>query len=152
MPQPKPVISTPVYASSSAPVAPPPPIIGGGIGTGSFVRPASCGGVTNWYSGWHQGIDIAQSGGCNINAIDGGVVTMARWYGAGGLQIMINHGNGYISLYAHNSTIYVKEGQQVAKGQAIGYMGCTGRCTGTHLHFGLQLNGYWVNPLSYIPV
>jgi murein DD-endopeptidase MepM/ murein hydrolase activator NlpD len=149
MPQPKPVAkptvaSTPAYA--------PPPVTSGGAGTGSFIRPCGCGRITNWYSAWHRGVDIAQSGGCTIVASDGGVVTMARWYGAGGLQIMINHGNGFSTLYAHNASIYVREGQYVTRGQPIGYMGATGRATGTHLHFSVAINGVWVNPVAYVPI
>jgi len=149
MPQPKPVVQPTV---ASTPTYTPPVNYGGGGGSGSFMRPCGCGGITNWFSAWHGGVDIAQAGGCTIVAADSGTVTMARWYGAGGLQIMINHGNGFVTLYAHNSAIYIKEGQSVTKGQAIGYMGCTGRCTGTHLHFGVQKNGVWVNPLSYVPI
>lgn len=147
-PQPKPVIKQPVVAS--VPKYTPP--VGGGGATGNFVRPAGCGRVTNPFSAWHGGVDIAQNGGCQILAADGGTVTMARWYGAGGLQVMINHGNGFVTLYAHHSALYVKEGQTVTRGQPIGYMGCTGRCTGTHLHFGVQLNGIWVNPMAYVPI
>lgn len=150
MPQPEPVVVSPVVAATPTPPAVPSgPVTGV---TGSFVRPCGCGRITRGYYAYHQGVDIAQSGGCNIVAVDGGVVTQARWYGNGGLQIMINHGNGYVSLYAHNSTIYVKEGQQVSKGQAIGYMGATGHAYGTHLHFGLQLNGIWVDPRAYIAI
>jgi murein DD-endopeptidase MepM/ murein hydrolase activator NlpD len=148
MPQPKPVLP-PVSAGYTAPG---PVNTDGAGGTGNFIRPCGCGKITNWFSAWHGGVDIAQSGGCQIVAIDNGVVTMARWYGAGGLQIMIDHGNGYVSLYAHSSAIYVKEGDRVTRGQSISYMGCTGRCTGTHLHFGLQRNGVWVNPLAYVPI
>ncbi|MBN2016212.1 M23 family metallopeptidase [Candidatus Dojkabacteria bacterium] len=149
MPQPKPVVKPPVVTASS-----PPPTYsgGGGGGTGSFVRPCGCGRITNWFSAWHGGVDIAQAGGCTTVAADGGTVTMARWYGAGGLQIMIDHGNGFVTLYAHHASIYVREGQKVTRGQPIGYMGCTGRCTGTHLHFGVQRNGVWVNPLAYVPI
>lgn len=148
MPQPKPV-AKPTVASTPSYV--PPPVTSGGGGTGSFVRPCGCGRITNWYSAWHRGVDIAHGGGCTIVASDGGVVTMARWYGAGGLQIIINHGNGFQTLYAHNSAIYVKAGQHVTRGQAIGYMGATGRATGTHLHFSVAINGTWVNPVAYVP-
>ncbi len=153
MPQPKPVVqpSTTTASTGYSQPAPAPVNIGGGGGTGAFIRPCA-GGVTNYFSVWHAGVDIAQAGGTTIYAADSGVVTMARWYGAGGLQIIINHGNGFVTLYAHHSAIYVKEGQTVTKGQPIGYMGCTGRCTGTHLHFGVQRNGVWVNPYSYVPL
>lgn len=146
MPQPKPVVR-PVVAA--APVYTPPP--SGGGGTGQFVRPAACGYVSNGYSPWHAAVDIAGPG-CQIFAADAGVVTMARWYGNGGLQIMINHGNGFVTLYAHNASIYVREGQSVTKGQPIGFMGATGHATGIHLHFGIQLNGIWVNPYAYVPI
>lgn len=149
MPQPKPVIKPTV---ATAPTYLPPVSTGGaGGGTGSFIRPC-IGRITNWFSAWHGGVDIAQSGGATIVAADSGVVIMARWYGAGGLQVKISHGNGFVTLYAHHSAIYVKEGQSITKGQPIGYMGCTGRCTGTHLHFGVQRNGIWVNPLAYVPI
>lgn len=152
-PQPKPIViaSTPTPAPAPNP-APTPIDTGGTVGTGSFVRPTKCGVVTNWFSAWHAGVDIAQSGGCDNVAIDTGTVTLARWYGRGGLQVVIDHGNGYESLYAHNSSLYVKEGQKVTKGQPIGYMGCTGSCTGTHIHFALKKNGVWVNPMAYIAI
>lgn len=146
MPQPKPVVT-----ASTSPSYTPPPVTSGGGGTGSFIRPCGCGRITNWYSAWHRGVDVAQAGGCTIVASDGGVVTMARWYGAGGLQIMIDHGNGFSTLYAHNAAIYVKEGQSVTRGQPIGYMGATGRATGVHLHFSVSKNGAWLNPVTYVP-
>ncbi len=155
MPQPKPVQQAPVATTSTSttPTTPTPPA--GPTGyvppSGNFVRPATCGGLTNYYSAWHRGVDIAGPG-CNIVAADSGVVTMARWYGSGGLQIIINHGNGYQTLYAHHSAIYVKEGQRVTRGQPIGKMGCTGACTGTHLHFGVAVNGVYLNPLNYVPI
>ena len=95
----------------------------------------------------------ADLGGANVTSTGSSTdKAIARWYGAGGLQIMINHGNGFVTLYAHHSAIYVKEGQSVTRGQPIGYMGSTGRATGTHLHFGVQRNGIWVNPLAYVPI
>jgi len=148
MPQPKPV----VVASKPTYTPPANTTYTGGGGSGSFIRPCACGGITNYFSAWHGGVDIAQAGGCTIVAADSGVVTMARWYGRGGLQIMIDHGNGFVTLYAHNASIYVKEGQSVTKGQPISYMGCTGSCTGTHVHFGVQRYGVWVNPLAYVPI
>jgi murein DD-endopeptidase MepM/ murein hydrolase activator NlpD len=148
MPQPKPVVQPKptVYT-------PPPTVTPGAIvGSGNFIRPCGCGNVTNRFSAWHQGVDIAYGGGCPTVAADAGVVTMARWYGAGGLQVMINHGNGWVSLYAHHSVLYVSEGQTVTRGQPIGYMGSTGRSSGVHLHFGVSYNGVWVNPLAYVPI
>jgi len=147
-PQPKPVYK-PVVATKPSPIYTNP---GTFVGTGQFVRPCGCGRITQYYSAGHRGVDIAQAGGCQTLAVDGGVVIQARWAGRGGQQIMIDHGNGFISLYAHHSALYVKEGQTVTKGQPIGYMGCTGSCTGTHLHFGLSLNGVYINPLNYIAI
>ncbi|MFC1780230.1 peptidoglycan DD-metalloendopeptidase family protein [Patescibacteria group bacterium] len=149
MPQPKPPVR-PTTASTG--YIPPPTTYVGSGGTGSFIRPCGCGNVTNWFSAWHAGVDIAQGGGCTIVAADAGVVVQARWYGAGGLQVTIDHGNGFATLYAHHSSIYVKEGQSVTRGQPIGYMGATGRSTGTHLHFGVRRNGVWVNPMAYVPI
>jgi LysM repeat protein len=147
MPQPKPVVK-PIVASTK-PYSPP----SGPIpSTGSFIRPVNCGKVTNPFSNWHGGVDIAQAGGCEVHAVDGGVVIMARWGGNGGLQIMIDHGNGWISLYAHNASLYVKEGTIVTKGQPISYMGASGHASGVHLHFGLQYKGGWVNPQAYVPI
>ena len=146
MPQPKPIVKPSAPITSAPPSIPP----GGAVGTGSFIRPIGCGKITGWYSAWHRGVDIA--GSCQTVAVDSGVVTMARWYGAGGLQVMVNHGNGFVSLYAHHSSLYVREGQKVARGQPLGHTGCTGRCTGVHLHFGLSRNGIWVNPLGYIRI
>jgi murein DD-endopeptidase MepM/ murein hydrolase activator NlpD len=145
-PQPKP-IAKPIVAVT--------PIIQPGVdvvGSGSFVRPCACGSVTNSFSNWHGGVDIASTPGCTIVAADRGTVTMARWAGNGGLQIMINHGNGFVTLYAHNSALYVSEGQTVERGQPIGFMGRTGHATGIHLHFGLFYNNVCINPRSYVPI
>ncbi len=146
MPQPK-IVKLPIVASK-----PNVNYSGGNAGTGNFIRPCSGGYISNYFSAWHGGVDIAKPGGTVIVATDSGIVTMARWYGAVGLQIMIDHKNGFVTLYAHNATLYVSEGQSVTRGQPIGYMGCTGRCTGTHLHFGVSYNGVWVNPLLYVPI
>lgn len=147
-PQPKPQ----VVAQPTPQPQPQPPVYTGSGGTGNFIRPCNCGYISNYFSAWHGGVDIAQGGGCQTLAADSGTVIMARWYGAGGLQIMIDHGNGFVTLYAHNSAIYVSEGQQVTRGQPIGYMGSTGRSTGTHLHFGVSRNDIWVNPLAYVSI
>ena len=70
--------------------------------------------------------------------------------GGYGKVVKIKHPGGYESLYAHQSRIRVKKGQQVKKGQIIGYVGNTGRSTGPHLHFGLKKNGRWINPMSVL--
>ena len=79
-------------------------------------------------------------------------MVVAGWpdnYGYGN-RVVIDHGNGYRTLYGHFSSIYVVAGQTVGRGDAIGRMGCTGRCTGTHLHFEVIQNGVYLNPLSVL--
>lgn len=85
----------------------------------------------------HKGLDIANKAGPGVLAADSGTVVVAGWpdgYGYGN-RVVIDHGNGYRTLYAHLQTIYVVSGQTVKRGDAIGKMGSTGRSTGTHLHF-----------------
>ncbi|MFD1734971.1 peptidoglycan DD-metalloendopeptidase family protein [Bacillus salitolerans] len=123
-------------------------------GTGSFAWPAVGGYISSsmgyrWGS-LHKGIDIARPSNRNILAADNGVVTFTGYDGAYGNKIVINHNNGYKTIYAHLSSISVKNGQTVAKGQKIGIMGSTGRSTGIHLHFEVYLNGQLKNPTSYI--
>lgn len=98
----------------------------------------------------HTGIDIANRSGTSIYAAGDGVVTFAGYKSGWGRMILISHGYGYVTQYAHNSTILVKEGQRVTKGEMIAKCGSTGRTTGPHLHFGLQLNGKWVDPMSML--
>jgi len=99
----------------------------------------------------HQGIDIAAPYGTSIGAADAGIVSLVSWdtccYGN---HVLITHGNGYITWYAHLSAIYVSVGQAVRRGQPIGAEGSTGFSTGPHLHFGIDYNGTWQNPLSYL--
>jgi len=119
--------------------------------TGSFVWPAS-GRITQGYRFYHKAIDIASSGGGPILAADAGVVTVAGWpdgYGYGN-RVMLDHGNGYVTLYAHLSLIQVRVGQRVSRGDVIGQMGNTGRSTGTHLHFEIRKGGALMNPLNYL--
>lgn len=99
-------------------------------------------------SEFHTGIDIANSYRTPIKASGDGVVTLAGRDGGYGLLVKINHGNGYESLYGHNSKLAVKVGQRVTRGQTIAYMGSTGRSTGTHCHFEVRLYGKPVNPYS----
>ena len=83
-------------------------------------------------------------------AADGGTVTIAGVNGGYGNCVMIDHGNGYYTLYGHMSSIAVSVGQSVSKGATIGYVGSTGVSTGPHLHFGISYAGTYVNPLAYI--
>lgn len=126
-------------------------IPGAGQGTGQFVWPVG-GRITQGYSWYHKGIDIANKSAPDILAADSGVVVIAGWPSpwAYGNRIILDHGGGTTSLYAHLSQIYVSPGQQVAKGQAIGKVGSTGRSTGLHLHFEIRQNGNADNPLNYL--
>lgn len=98
----------------------------------------------------HQGIDIARPANRSILAADNGVVVSAGHTGGYGNRIIIDHNNGYRTLYAHLSSIHVRPGQTVSAGSAIGVMGSTGHSTGVHLHFEVTKNGSLVNPLSVL--
>ena len=101
-------------------------------------------------SNYHQGIDIGNSYGTSIYASDGGTVTYSGWMGGYGYLVIIDHGNGYETYYGHNSSLVAYVGQKVHKGQLIARMGSTGYSTGNHCHFGIKLNGTFVNPLNYL--
>ena len=121
------------------------------VASGNFVWPAG-GTITQRFVWYHKGIDIANSAGSNILAADAGTVIMAGWpdgYGYGN-RVLINHGNGYKTLYGHLSQIYVVPGQTVARGAAIGKMGSSGRSTGVHLHFEIIQGGTYLNPLNIL--
>ena len=124
---------------------------GAGLGTGQFVWPVG-GSISQNYSWYHRAIDIANHGLPDIVASDGGTIIVAGWPTpwAYGNHIIIDHGNGQQTLYAHLSQIYVSVGQKVARGQTIGKMGSTGRSTGPHLHFEIRTNGSAQNPLSFL--
>jgi murein DD-endopeptidase MepM/ murein hydrolase activator NlpD len=98
----------------------------------------------------HLGVDLRGRRGTEIFAINDGRVIYAGWMGGYGKVIKIDHGGGYISLYAHQSRIRVKKGSFVKKGQVIGYVGNTGKSTGPHLHLGVYKNGRAINPLTVI--
>jgi murein DD-endopeptidase MepM/ murein hydrolase activator NlpD len=121
------------------------------VASGSFVWPAS-GTISQYFSWYHQAIDIANRSAPNILAADAGRVTTAGWpdsYGYGN-RVVIDHGNGYQTLYAHLQSIYVVVGQSVSRGAPIGRMGTTGRSTGIHLHFEVYRNGVRINPLTVL--
>ena len=127
------------------------PDAGSVTATGSFVWPAT-GRITQGYRFYHKAIDIANKGAGPILAADGGTVIGAGWldgYGYGN-RVIIDHGNGFVTLYAHLSVIQVQAGQRVNRGDLIGRMGNTGRSTGTHLHFEIRQGGVLLNPLSYL--
>ncbi len=100
----------------------------------------------------HEGIDIDGYSGQPIVASKSGRVISAGDAGDGyGTKVVIDHGGGYTTLYAHQSRLGVSTGASVSQGQVIGYVGCTGSCTGDHLHFEVRINGSPQNPLSYLP-
>lgn len=128
--------------------------------TGNFRWPTS-GRITSYFGGRkspggigstnHKGIDIAGSYGTPIYAADGGTVTYSGWMGGYGYTIRIDHGNGKVTYYAHNSSLIASVGQHVYKGQQIARMGSTGNSTGNHCHFEVRINGVAKNPLNYLP-
>ncbi|MGH3063936.1 MAG: M23 family metallopeptidase, partial [Gaiellaceae bacterium] len=97
----------------------------------------------------HEGIDIAAGYGTPIQASASGNVIYAGWMGGYGNLIIIDHGNGVATAYAHQSS-FVVGGGPVSQGQTIGYVGCTGHCFGAHLHFEVRVNGAAVDPLGYL--
>lgn len=119
-------------------------------GDGSFVWPTVGGYVSsNMGYRWnrmHKGIDIARPSNRTIKSADNGVVVFAGWDGGYGNKIIVDHQNGYRTVYAHLSSIHVNVGQTVPKGSQIGVMGSTGNSTGIHLHFEVYRNGALINP------
>lgn len=100
-------------------------------------------------SEFHKGVDFAASYGTTVSATGDGIVSFAGWNAGYGRMVIISHGYGLSTLYAHNSKLLVKQGDKVKKGQAIAKVGNTGRSTGTHLHYEVKLNGKNVNPANY---
>ena len=127
--------------------------------TGSFRWP--CYGTLTSYFGYrnaptrgastnHGAIDIANSYGTPIYASDGGTVIASGWQGGLGYAVTIDHGNGFQTIYGHNSSLLVKVGDHVYKGQQIARMGSTGISTGNHCHFAVKYYGTYVDPLNYL--
>lgn len=127
--------------------------------TGSFRWPVSGGTITSRYgsrhifggTSFHGGVDIAKSYGTDVVAADGGEVIYAGWMGSYGYLVQIDHQNGYVTYYGHNSSLLVSVGDKVYKGQHIAEMGSTGRSTGPHCHFEVRYKGERQNPLNYLP-
>ena len=99
---------------------------------------------------FHKGVDFAGAKGSTVMAVAAGVVTWAGERSGFGKIVEINHGDGYVTRYAHNETTLVSVGQTVKRGDPIGLMGSTGRSTGPHVHFEVLRNGRQVDPLSFI--
>lgn len=122
------------------------------MGTGSFMWPTDSRRISgnDFWSG-HLGLDIGAATGAPIYASDSGVVVYSGPIGGGyGLMVMIDHGNGFHTLYAHNSSLVARCGQAVTKGQVIAYAGSTGNSTGSHLHFEIRYGGSFMNPHDFI--
>jgi len=119
--------------------------------TGNWIWPAQ-GNITQNFRAWHKGLDIANHNGGNILAADSGTIIHAGWVNSGyGNMIMIDHGNGYVTLYGHMlANLRVTVGQTVKRGDVIGSMGSTGRSTGTHLHFEVRTSGGNRDPLGVL--
>ncbi len=127
------------------------PDAGSVVASGNFVWP-NHGVITQYYAWYHPGIDIANPGLPPIYAADSGKVIVAGWPDNSGYgnRVVIDHGNGMKTLYAHLSQIYVVPGQTVVRGSVIGKEGSTGRSTGPHLHFEVYQNGVRINPLGIL--
>ncbi len=120
-------------------------------GSGNFVWPVG-GHISQGYWKLHRAIDIAGRHGDIVVAADDGVVVYAAWERSGyGNLVIIDHGNGFATYYAHLYGFYVDVGQAVRRGQPIGARGNTGRSTGPHLHFEIRYNGVQRNPLGFLP-
>lgn len=146
-----PTEAAPTQRSLAQRQVPTTPDAGSVTATGSFVWPAA-GRITQSYSFYHKAIDIANQGGGAILAADGGTVVQAGWldgYGYGN-RVMVDHGNGYVTLYAHLRVVQVSTGQRVNRGDVLGQMGSTGRSTGTHLHFEIRQGSVLLNPLGFL--
>ncbi len=120
----------------------------------TFMRPVNGATITSKYgkrsSGFHTGTDFAIALGTPAYAAASGTVTFAGWKGSYGYLVIIDHGNGYQTYYAHCSALYVSAGQTVTQGQNISAVGSTGNSTGPHLHFEIRYNGNTLNPQNYV--
>ncbi|NJM40634.1 MAG: M23 family metallopeptidase, partial [Anaerolineae bacterium] len=135
-------------AGSYAYTAPAPAYSGA---TGNFLWPAAASYVSQGFWWGHRALDVAASVGVPIYASDSGCVSYAGWSNVGyGYMVLINHGNGFQTLYGHLSQYYIDAGQCVNRGAVIGAMGSTGNSTGPHLHFEIRVNGVPDNPYYYL--
>jgi murein DD-endopeptidase MepM/ murein hydrolase activator NlpD len=98
----------------------------------------------------HTGVDIGAPYGATVSACDSGTVAFAGVMSGYGNVIAIDHGGGFATTYNHLSGFAVQPGQSVSRGQSMGYVGCTGYCTGPHLHFEVRINGNPVDPMPYL--
>ena len=118
---------------------------------GALLWPVPGGSISQYYHAGHLALDIAAPYGTTVIAAQSGIVTWAGWRNNGGGNVIaIDHGNGMTTVYNHLGSIWVSAGQYVAAGQGIGGVGCTGMCTGPHVHFEVIVNGVIDNPLRYL--
>jgi len=121
------------------------------VGTGKLLWPVPGAVITQYFWAGHLAIDMATDAGNPVLAAGSGVVLSAGWRSnGGGLVIEIDHGKGLHTLYNHLGAILVSVGQVVGRGQRIASVGCTGLCTGPHVHFQVSVGGVFVNPLRYL--
>jgi len=118
--------------------------------SGGLAWPVPGGSVSQYFHAGHLAVDIAAPYGAQIVAAQGGTVSWAGWRNnGGGYVVAIDHGNGMRSTYNHLGGIFVSPGQYVGAGQGIGSVGCSGICTGPHVHFEIVVNGVIDNPMRY---
>lgn len=154
VPPPAPILPSPPSAPASPPSAPISPPARASSSSG-FIWPTT-GNISSYFGPSHPlGIDIDMwgRGGAPVYASASGTVTFAGGNAccSYGLYVIVNHGNGFETLYAHLGSIAVYQGQWVEQGQVVGYVGLTGYTTGYHLHFEVRVNGRHANPLNYLP-
>ena len=117
---------------------------------GRLLWPVPGGSISQYFHAGHLAVDIAAPYGSQVVAAQSGIVTSAGWRNNGGGNVIeIDHGNGLVTVYNHLGSIWVSPGSYVAAGQGIGGVGCTGMCTGPHVHFEVIVNGIIDNPMRY---
>ena len=150
-PAPKPKPATHVAQVTAPAPAPAPAPYSAVVGTGKLLWPVPGAVITQYFWAGHLAIDMATDAGNPVLAAGSGVVLSAGWRSnGGGLVIEIDHGKGLHTLYNHLGAILVSPGQIVGRGQRIASVGCTGLCTGPHVHFQVSVGGVFVNPLRYL--
>lgn len=136
----------PAVAVQPQPIqAPPPPVVA------ALVWPVSGGSISQYFHAGHLALDIAAPAGNAVVASAGGLVTFAGWMNnGGGNVIIVDHGGGIQTVYNHLGGFAIGAGAYVGAGQLIGYVGCSGMCTGPHVHYEVIVGGVIVNPLRYL--
>jgi murein DD-endopeptidase MepM/ murein hydrolase activator NlpD len=143
----------PVAASGTSFAAALDEAVGRTTGGAGWVRPTTGSVSSGFGPRWgtmHEGIDLAAASGTPVRAAADGVVKKASWYGGYGNAVILDHGNGVTTLYGHNSTLDVREGQRVSAGEVISRVGSTGDSTGPHLHFEVSRDGEKIDPRPWL--